>query len=160
MFSLFSMFQMTLPVARSFKKHVFCLSDLFESQALFNFMAELCWANYISPSEHAIHQAILHLLDTAKACSFAGISEPATWFLDFKELYVVIALSVVIRSWNNYLNEMMNWKGTCCTIAWIIEPLDKLLEKSYSVKSEELLVHNVLISTSTLRMKLQAPKGT
>ncbi len=108
---------MTLPVARSFKKHVFFLSDLFESQALFNFMAELCWANYISPSEHAIHQAILHLLDTAKACSFAGISEPATWFLDFKELYVVIALSVVIRSWNNYLNEMMNWKGTCCTIA-------------------------------------------
>ena len=31
--------------------------------------------------EHAIHQAILHLLDTAKACSFAGITEPATWCL-------------------------------------------------------------------------------
>mmetsp|Transcript_47633 Transcript_47633/g.75809 ORF Transcript_47633/g.75809 Transcript_47633/m.75809 type:complete len:233 (+) Transcript_47633:3-701(+) len=50
--------------------------------ALFNFMAELCWANYISTSEHAIHQAILHLLDTAKACSFAGITEPATWYVE------------------------------------------------------------------------------
>eukprot|EP00434_Breviolum_minutum_P036627 symbB.v1.2.032459.t1/scaffold3893.1/size48745/4 len=50
--------------------------------ALFNFMADLCWANYISPSEHAIHQAILHLLDTARACSFAGISEPATWYVE------------------------------------------------------------------------------
>lgn len=50
--------------------------------ALFNFMAELCWANYIATSEHAIHQAILHLLDTAKACCFAGITEPATWYVE------------------------------------------------------------------------------
>lgn len=33
------------------------------------------------PQEHAIHQAIIRLLDTAKACGFAGITAPAAWFL-------------------------------------------------------------------------------
>ena len=49
--------------------------------ALFNFMAELCWANYVSPSEHVIHQAIIYLLDTAKAGICTGLSEPASWCL-------------------------------------------------------------------------------
>ena len=49
--------------------------------ALFNFMAELCWANYVSPSEHVIHQAIIYLLDTAKAGISGGLSEPASWCL-------------------------------------------------------------------------------
>ena len=51
------------------------------SKALFNFMAELCWANYVSPSEHVIHQAIIHLLDTARTCISEGRSEPASWCL-------------------------------------------------------------------------------
>ncbi|CAK9058036.1 Rae1-like protein, partial [Durusdinium trenchii] len=50
--------------------------------ALFNFMAELCWANYVSPSEHVIHQAIIFLLDTARACSNAGQNDPASWYVE------------------------------------------------------------------------------
>ena len=54
-----------------------------ESQALFNFLAELCWANYMCPSEHAIQKAMHCLLDTAWALTeCAGNSEPAGWYLD------------------------------------------------------------------------------
>ncbi|CAJ1387868.1 unnamed protein product [Effrenium voratum] len=48
--------------------------------ALFNFIAELCWANYVSPSEHSIHSAMRLLLDTA--FSGVGINDPAAWYVE------------------------------------------------------------------------------
>ena len=53
-----------------------------ESKALFNFLAELCWANYMCPSEHAIQKAMHCLLDTAWALTECGNSEPAGWYSD------------------------------------------------------------------------------
>ncbi|CAE7680634.1 RAE1 [Symbiodinium sp. CCMP2592] len=51
--------------------------------ALFNFLAELCWANYMCPSEHAIQKAMHCLLDTAWALTeCAGNSEPAGWYVE------------------------------------------------------------------------------
>ena len=51
-------------------------------EALFNFLAELCWANYICPSEHAIQKAMHCLLESAVALSErTSSSEPAGWYL-------------------------------------------------------------------------------
>ena len=58
------------------------LSCFSEAQALFNFLAELCWANYMCPSEHAIQRAMHCLLDAASALiECPGNSEPAGWYL-------------------------------------------------------------------------------
>ncbi|CAE7383370.1 unnamed protein product [Symbiodinium pilosum] len=51
--------------------------------ALFNFLAELCWANYICPSEHAIQKAVHGLLDAAFVLSeHACSAEPAGWYVE------------------------------------------------------------------------------
>jgi len=51
--------------------------------AVFNFLAELCWANYICPSEHAIQKAIHCLLEAAGApTDSARQRETAGWYVE------------------------------------------------------------------------------